>query len=388
MVVAKRKLVAAEEGRVRAECEAIWSGYERARSDHDHEPKREADEPVQERRRSVSGNAVSFAVGSVKEQRGFLAERARGESPHEDFVPSSPTITSPDDPAPPSLLSVSMSTSNFPSFLARERESRPNAASSSLSPSPRPLQSVSPRSPKSPHQDNPIIAPIHLPKYGPDKDIASSLMISNLEGLYNSRSRSHDSPEQFSSRRKNRGFNPLDTDLDEADPAELDPERTRLDSLVAREPEVRPGGEGDITLNPFAESTQASAASSYKSDNGEDKPLAALRGRRSSKDERQEGRGGRHSRTRGSFEDDDARSTSRKGDSRSPRKKEKGKTKSGEKKKSVTFQTPDEPTAEDRRAAELEQIPEVDTSQYTDLASAGTEGDSDMPERFAATQLT
>jgi hypothetical protein len=75
-------------------------------------------------------------------------------------------------------------------------------------------------------------------------------------------------------RKGNRYHNPLDTDLDvDADHPSTRRDGSspnRLDNVAEREEDIRQGGEGDISLNPFAESSQVSAASSYKDTRSDD----------------------------------------------------------------------------------------------------------------------
>lgn len=140
---------------------------------------------------------------------------------------------------------------------------------------------------------NPITAPFHRgSKSGVDLDVVSSLRISHMDERFGhgssvggmgmgGGSRPVTSEMHHSLGRKgNRYHNPLDTDLDvEADdPArslrDPSPSRSnRLDRVIEREEDVREGGEGDIQLNPFAESSQVSAASSYKDQREDDKVL-------------------------------------------------------------------------------------------------------------------
>lgn len=130
---------------------------------------------------------------------------------------------------------------------------------------------------------------------GVDLDVASSLRISHMDQRFGGASQGANEPRgsqavtsemhhSFSlSKRGTRGpvgryKDPLDTDLDvEKDDPEKQNQhlsrggeqrggvRSGLDSVKERsKEEEREGGEGDIKLEPFGESTQASAASSYK----------------------------------------------------------------------------------------------------------------------------
>ena len=138
---------------------------------------------------------------------------------------------------------------------------------------------------------NPITAPFHRgARSGLDLDVVSSLRISHMDERFGvggaaaagvggggtmGSSRAVTTEAHHSVGRKgNRYHNPLDTDLDvEADdPSPSNPHHNnnKLDKVVERQEDVREGGEGDITLHPFAESSQVSAASSYKDTGSED----------------------------------------------------------------------------------------------------------------------
>jgi len=138
---------------------------------------------------------------------------------------------------------------------------------------------------------NPITAPFHrATRSGVDLDVVSSLRISHMDerlgvggaaagmgggaGGTMGSSRPVTAEAHHSLGRKgNRYHNPLDTDLDVKadDPSPSNHHNhNKLGSVVEREEDVREGGEGDITLHPFAESSQVSAASSYKDTGSED----------------------------------------------------------------------------------------------------------------------
>ena len=129
---------------------------------------------------------------------------------------------------------------------------------------------------------NPITTPFHRgTKSGVDLDVVSSLRISHMDERFGhgaamgGGTRAVTAEMHHSlSRKGNRYHNPLDTDLDvEADdPADRDPSPSKLDKVLEREEDVREGGEGDIALNPFAESSQVSAASSYKDQRSDEEP--------------------------------------------------------------------------------------------------------------------
>jgi hypothetical protein len=189
-----------------------------------------------------------------------------------------------------SLLSASLSVSYFPQQQGQQQQAgiaAPTPSGTGNDTTPRPgrspmkspqvvdhsFQKVEPIGSSS-FNSNPITTPFHRgAKSGVDLDVVSSLRISHMDERFGhgssvgGGSRAVTSEMHHSLGRKgNRYHNPLDTDLDvEADdPAMRDPSPSKLDRVLEREEDVREGGEGDIALHPFAESSQVSAASSYK----------------------------------------------------------------------------------------------------------------------------
>ena len=307
-VTRKRKQVASVQRRARGECEILYKSYEKACRMRGVALRGEEKEQDARSRPSVS-QGMEGAAGT----RSTSSERPTKESFGEPSVPGSASGLALDVPGRAtasrmpirssvaqtgygsSLLSASLSVSYFPQQQGQQQGQQqqqvgiaaPTPSANGNDTTPRPgrspmkspqvvdhsFQKVEPIGGLS-FNSNPITTPFHRgAKSGVDLDVVSSLRISHMDERFGhgssvgGGSRAVTSEMHHSLGRKgNRYHNPLDTDLDvEADdPAMRDPSPSKLDRVLEREEDVREGGEGDIALHPFAESSQVSAASSYK----------------------------------------------------------------------------------------------------------------------------
>lgn len=146
-----------------------------------------------------------------------------------------------------SLLSASLSTHGF----------FPQSFKAADTPAPtKPARRPSVTGHKPTFEQNSITMPYQHRKSGIDLDLAASLRVSNMSDLYSSPATGsqHNRPDTHDRRY-------YDPGADVEDPTTA---ADRSPSLGRREKIERAGGKGDIELQPFAESSQVSAASSYQ----------------------------------------------------------------------------------------------------------------------------
>lgn len=230
-VARKRGEVEAEEARTRGGVEYLWKAFERG------EAARGVD-PTQARRGPVSPGGRKTSFGAV----------------------SRPDISSPTgEPSfggAGSLLGASLSTHGF---MAQRPGDPPTSASLARATSPRQQSAYV----KPSFEQNSITMPYQQRKSGIDLDVAASLRVSNMADLYASPAAGGASMHNRPDTRDRRYYDPgADVEDAKAITAERSP------SAGKRAKIERVGGQGDIELQPFAESSQVSAASSYQGSPG------------------------------------------------------------------------------------------------------------------------
>lgn len=249
----KRGQVDRVEREVRGEVEYLWEAFEAGQRERGDEAEAE----------------VGVArVGSFRPARGSFTGMTRPD------VPSPPAATF---GGAGSLLGASLSTHGFFPQHRTEREPVPPVVSPT---SPRPTAANH----KPTFEQNSITMPYQQRKSGIDLDVAASLRVSNMSDLYTqpSTGSTHNRPDTHDRRY-------FDPGADVEDVA-VAPRAERSPSLGKREKIERAGGKGDIELQPFAESSQVSAASSYQASHedgwgkggaasGEEEQLRTPRGR-------------------------------------------------------------------------------------------------------------
>jgi hypothetical protein len=232
-VTRKRREVEEEEMAVRGQVEYLWKAFERG-----------------QREQGIDG---------VDEARGRGPVSPNGARKTSFGAVVRPDLTSPTGETSfggaGSLLSASLSTHGF---MAQRPRDPPNAASLAAKASPRQPSTHG----KPNFEQNSITMPYQQRKSGIDLDVAASLRVSNMADLYSSPSGAGASMHNRPDTRDRRYFDPG------ADVEDTDIRAERSPSLGKREKIERVGGQGDIELQPFAESSQVSAASSYQDSSG------------------------------------------------------------------------------------------------------------------------
>jgi hypothetical protein len=287
----KRKEVGAVQRKARGECEMLWKAFERAGKLSGKDVSTQGEEKGQQpgRANELTSDAKipfkeSFKDASNEKREDIPSGRVSGIG----RFPSNGTGMGQGQGN--SLLSASLSVSYF-------HQASPGGAAGSGNTTPRDQATVRANEPQIKQgaesfsqsmnirdkgtRGDLVTKPFNRSKPGIDLDVVSSLRISNMDDHFGSsfqaQGRSSNNAIGLSetflsgSRKGNRLNNPLDTDLNPRDPALLDASPpTKLDRVMEHDEEVREGGEGDINLNPFAESSQVSAASSYREEFGGD----------------------------------------------------------------------------------------------------------------------
>lgn len=230
-VARKRGEVEAEEARARGGVEYLWKAFERG-----------------ERARGVDSTEARRGPVSPGERKKSFGAVAR------------PDISSPTGETPigggGSLLGAWLSTHGF---MAQRPRDPPTSASLARATSPRQQSAhVKPS-----FEQNSITMPYQQRKSGIDLDVAASLRVSNMADLYASPSGGGASMHNRPDTRDRRYYEP-GADVEEAKAITAE----RSPSAGKRAKIERVGGQGDIELQPFAESSQVSAASSYQGSPG------------------------------------------------------------------------------------------------------------------------
>lgn len=228
----KRSEVEAEEAAVRGQVEFLWRAFEKGQRARGMD----AGEDV-----VVGRGPVSPSGGRNTSFRGVTRPDLMGPAGETSFGGAG------------SLLSASLSTHGFMAQRPRDPPTASSvAAASAAATSPRHPAHVKPN-----FEQNSITMPYQQRKSGIDLDVAASLRVSNMADLYASPSAGasmHNRPDT----RDRRYYDPG------ADVEDAAIQTERSPSLGKRAKIERVGGQGDIELQPFAESSQVSAASSYQ----------------------------------------------------------------------------------------------------------------------------
>lgn len=239
-VLRKRGEVERVEEEARGRVEYLWNAYESGRKELGMDP----DEPA------AQGKPVISALGAFPTTNPRSPSFSVG-TPRPAMNNPSPTTFG----GAGSLLSASLSTHGF----------FPQSSKTAEIPAPAPSRRRPSASGSKPtFEHNSITMPFHHRKSGIDLDVAASLRVSNMSDLYASPASgsTHNRPDTHDRRY-------FDPGADVEDPTPVTAERSP--SLGRREKIERAGGKGDIELQPFAESSQVSAASSYQASH-EDSP--------------------------------------------------------------------------------------------------------------------
>ncbi|GHJ86298.1 hypothetical protein NliqN6_2700 [Naganishia liquefaciens] len=252
----KRDDVEREEALTRGGVEHLWRAFERA-----------------ERTRAAAAGRLG-ELGHEGRRPGLAASPAGGRKTSFGGVGvRSPDVVSPTgEPSfggAGSLLGASLSTHGF--MAQRPRDSLTTTTTTTTTPTAAAAAAARATSPRQPSahakpsfEQNSITMPYQQRKSGIDLDVAASLRVSNMADLYASPATAggasmHNRPDT----RDRRYYDPgADVEDAKAITAERSP------SAGKRAKIERVGGQGDIELQPFAESSQVSAASSYQGSPG------------------------------------------------------------------------------------------------------------------------
>lgn len=226
----KRRQVEAFEEDLRGRVEYLWDAYEKGHREFGLDP----EETATLGKPAIPGSSGAFPTNHRPPSFGVGTPRPQINNP-------SPTTFG----GAGSLLSASLSTHGF----------FPQSFKAAAVPPPTTRRpSVTGHKPT--FEQNSITMPYQHRKSGIDLDLAASLRVSNMSDLYSSPATGsqHNRPDTHDRRY-------YDPGADVEDPTTV---AERSPSLGRREKIERAGGKGDIELQPFAESSQVSAASSYQ----------------------------------------------------------------------------------------------------------------------------
>lgn len=265
LITRKRTQAEKEESEIRGEVEFFWKVFEAGQKSIGVDPTRMDLDAGQltavggarmagRSSTSVTSPSRNFTPSQHRERTSFGA----GTTPRPSGGVSPPGVSF---GGAGSLLSASLSTHGFymqAQQAAKEPAEVPASSTSAL------------RSPTSTlarltFEQNSITMPYQQRKSGVDLDVAASMRVSHLGDLYAQQENNgsvHNRPDT----RDRRYYDP---GADVEDIVSIRDERSP--SLGRREKVEREGGKGDIELNPFAESSQVSAASSYQGSNHGDR---------------------------------------------------------------------------------------------------------------------
>ncbi|KAJ9093701.1 hypothetical protein QFC21_006297 [Naganishia friedmannii] len=268
LIARKRTQAEKDESEIRGEVEFFWKVFEAGQKSIGVDPTRVNLDAGQltavggarmAGRPSMSATSPSrnFSPTPSRERTSFGA----GTTPHPGAGISPPGVSF---GGAGSLLSASLSTHGFylqPREAAKEPADTPRASTPAL-------RSPTSTLAKLTFEQNSITMPYQQRKSGVDLDVAASMRVSHLGDLYaqqENNGSTHNRPDT----RDRRYYDP-GADVEDMVSSIRD---ERSPSLGRREKVEREGGKGDIELNPFAESSQVSAASSYQGSNHGDRPI-------------------------------------------------------------------------------------------------------------------
>ncbi|KAJ9124602.1 hypothetical protein QFC24_003395 [Naganishia onofrii] len=265
----KRTQAEKEESEVRGEVEFFWKVFEAGQKSIGVDPTRMDLDAGQltavggarmAGRPSTSGTTPSrnFSPTQSRERTSFGAV----STPHPGTDISPPSVSF---GGAGSLLGASLSTHGFylqSQQAAKQPPETPRATT------PATLRSPTSAIAKLTFEQNSITMPYQQRKSGVDLDVAASMRVSHLGDLY-AQQENNESMHNRPDTRDRRYYDP-GADVEDIVSSIRD---ERSPSLGRREKVEREGGKGDIELNPFAESSQVSAASSYQGSNHGDRAI-------------------------------------------------------------------------------------------------------------------
>ncbi|KAJ9123036.1 hypothetical protein QFC22_001225 [Naganishia vaughanmartiniae] len=268
LIIGKRRQAEKEESEIRGEVEFFWKVFEAGQKSIGVDPTRvDLDEG---QLTAVGGDRMAGrpSTSATSPSRNFSPAQTRdrtsfgsGTTPHPGAGISPPGVSF---GGAGSLLSASLSTHGFylqPRQAAKDPAETPRASTPAIR---SPTSTIA----KLMFEQNSITMPYQQRKSGVDLDVAASMRVSHLGDLYDQQENNgstHNRPDT----RDRRYYDP-GADVENAVSSIRD---ERSPSLGRREKVEREGGKGDIELNPFAESSQVSAASSYQGSNHGDRPI-------------------------------------------------------------------------------------------------------------------